>query len=47
VIVGAGGEVESARSLSEILELRFPLSLANVLVYAVLVSGTESLAAEQ
>jgi len=46
VIVGGGGVVESSRSLSEILELRFPLNLAKVLKYAVLVSGTKSLAAE-
>ena len=45
VIVSAGGEVESSRSLSEILEFRFPLNLAKVLKYAVLVSGTKSLAA--
>lgn len=43
VIVSAGGEVESARRLSEILELRFPLNLAKVLKYAVLVAGTKSL----
>jgi SAM-dependent methyltransferase len=43
VIASAGGEVESSRSLSEILELRFPLNLAKVLKYAVLVSGTKSL----
>jgi SAM-dependent methyltransferase len=38
----AGGEVVSARSLSEILELRFPLKLTKVLGYAVLVTGTKS-----
>lgn len=42
VIASAGGEVESCRSLSEILELRFPLNLGKVLKYAVLVSGTRS-----
>ena len=47
VIVSAGGEVETSRSLSEILELRFPLNLAKVLKYAVLVRGTKSLAAER
>jgi hypothetical protein len=47
VIVSAGGKVESSQSLSEILELRFPLNLAKVLKYAVLVSGTKSLAAER
>ena len=44
-MVSAGGEVESFRSLSEIIELPFPLNLANVLRYAVLVSGTKSFAA--
>ncbi len=47
VIARNGGEIESARSLSEVLELRFPLNLAKVLKYAVLVSGTKSLATEQ
>jgi len=42
VIASCGGEIGSARRLSEILELRFPLSLAKVLKYAVLVSGTKS-----
>jgi SAM-dependent methyltransferase len=42
-----GGKIESARSLSEVLELCFPLNLAKVLKYAVLVSGTKSLATEQ
>jgi ubiquinone/menaquinone biosynthesis C-methylase UbiE len=46
-IVSVGGKVESSRSLSEILELRFPLNLAKVLKHAVLVSGTKSLAAEE
>ena len=46
-IESAGGEVESSRSLSEILELRFPLNLAKVLKYAVLVSGTRSVPAKQ
>ena len=46
VIASAGGEVESSRSLSEILELRFPLNLAKVLKYAVLVIGTKSRAVE-
>jgi SAM-dependent methyltransferase len=41
-IESAGGEVESSRRLSEVLELRFPLNLAKVLKYAVLVSGTKS-----
>lgn len=39
-----GGKVESSRRLSEVLELRFPLNLAKVLKYAVLVSGTKLLA---
>ena len=47
VIASAGGEVESSRSLSEVLELRFPLNLARVLKYAVLMSGTKALAAER
>jgi SAM-dependent methyltransferase len=46
VIVRAGGEVESSRRLSEIFELRFPLNLAKVLKYAVLVSGSKSRAAD-
>jgi ubiquinone/menaquinone biosynthesis C-methylase UbiE len=41
VITSNGGEVESARNLSEVLELRFPLNLAQALKYAVLVSGTK------
>jgi SAM-dependent methyltransferase len=47
LIVSAGGEVESSRSLSEILEFAFPLNLAKVLKYAVLVSGTKPLAAQR
>jgi len=47
VIVSAGGEVDCSRRLSEILDLRFPMNLAKVLKYAVLVSGTKSLAAVQ
>jgi ubiquinone/menaquinone biosynthesis C-methylase UbiE len=35
----AGGEVKSAGRLSELLELRFPLTMAKVLKYAVFVSG--------
>jgi SAM-dependent methyltransferase len=46
-IAGAGGKIESIRSLSDILALRFPLNLAKVLKYAVLVSGTKSPAAEK
>ena len=41
-IAHAGGEVESSRNLSGILELRFPLNLGKVLKYAVLVRGTKS-----
>jgi SAM-dependent methyltransferase len=44
VLASHGGEIASARSLSEVLDLRFPLNLAQVLKYAVLVSGTKSLA---
>jgi len=40
VIVDAGGEIESARRLSEILELRFPLNMSKVLKHAVIVTGT-------
>jgi SAM-dependent methyltransferase len=47
VIASNGGETASARSLSEVLDLRFPLNLAQALKYAVLVSGTKSFAAEQ
>jgi SAM-dependent methyltransferase len=42
VIVIAGGKIESARKLSEIFEFRFPLNLAKVLKYAVIVTGTKS-----
>lgn len=37
----AGGEIESARALPELLELRFPLGLGKVLGHAVLVAGTK------
>jgi SAM-dependent methyltransferase len=47
VIASNGGEIVSSRSLSEVLELRFPLNLAQALKYAVLVSGTKSFAIEQ
>jgi SAM-dependent methyltransferase len=47
VIASNGGEIESARNLSDVIELRFPLKLAKVLKYAVLVSGTKSFAIEQ
>ena len=40
----AGGEVESSRRLSEVLELRFPLEPGEVHKSAVLVSGTKSVA---
>jgi SAM-dependent methyltransferase len=46
VIASAGGKVECSRRLSNIFELRFPLNLAKVLKYAVLVSGSKSLVAE-
>ena len=42
VIVDAGGEIGSARKLSEIFELRFPLNLAKVLKDAVIVTGTKT-----
>jgi ubiquinone/menaquinone biosynthesis C-methylase UbiE len=38
----AGGEVRSAGSLSELLELHFPLTMAKVLKYAVIVSGIKT-----
>ena len=41
VIVDAGGEIGSAQKLSEIFEFRFPLNLAKVLKYAVIVTGTK------
>jgi SAM-dependent methyltransferase len=44
VIESNGGEIASARSLSAVLELHFPLNLAQVLKYAVLVIGTKSFA---
>src|SRR5262249_18513092 len=47
VIASYGGDIASARSLSEVLDLRFPLNLAQVLKYAMLVSGTKALATEQ
>jgi SAM-dependent methyltransferase len=42
VIADAGGEIGSAQKLSEIFEFRFPLNLAKVLKYAVIVTGTKS-----
>ena len=47
VIESNRGEIESARSLSDMLDLPFPLNLAKALKYAVLVSGTKSLATER
>ena len=46
VIARHGGEIAAARSLSEVLDFHFPLNLAQVLKYAVLVSGTKSRATE-
>ena len=46
-IQSAGGEVKSDRSLSELLELSFPLTLAKVLKYAVLLSGIKTPVIEQ
>ena len=46
VIANAGGEIESCRTLSAMLELRFPLNLAKVLKYAVFLSGIKVRAAE-
>jgi len=42
VITRAGGEIGSAQKLSEIFAFRFPLNLAKVLKYAVIVSGRKS-----
>jgi SAM-dependent methyltransferase len=42
IIADAGGVIGSAQNLSEIFEFRFPLNLAKVLKYAVIVSGTKS-----
>jgi len=42
VIANAGGEIGSAQRLSEIFTFRFPLNLAKVLEYAVIVTGTKS-----
>jgi SAM-dependent methyltransferase len=47
VIASNGGKVESARNLSEVLDLHFPLNLPQVLKYAVLVSGMKSFVVEQ
>jgi ubiquinone/menaquinone biosynthesis C-methylase UbiE len=47
VIASNGGEIESSWSLSDVLDLQFPLNLAKVLKYAVLVRGTKSLATKQ
>jgi SAM-dependent methyltransferase len=41
-IESAGGRIDSCRRLSECLDLRFPLNLAKVLKYAVLVSGNKA-----
>ena len=46
-IQSAGGEVKSAGSLSELLEFRFPLTMAKVLKYAVFVSGIKAPVIEQ
>ena len=47
VITGNGGEITSSRSLSQALDLRFPLNLEKVLKYAVLVSGTKLVATQR
>jgi ubiquinone/menaquinone biosynthesis C-methylase UbiE len=46
-VADAGGTIESVRSLSEVFDLKFPLNLAKVLKYAVVVTGTKSRAMEQ
>ena len=35
-----GGKIDTAQSLSQVIELRFPLNLAKVLKYAVAISGS-------
>ena len=47
VITSHGGRIDTASSLSEVLDLRFPLNLAKVLKYAVFVSGVKPLQMEQ
>jgi SAM-dependent methyltransferase len=46
VITSNGGKIESSRSLSEVFALGYPLNLAKVLKYAVVVTGTKSRARE-
>jgi hypothetical protein len=41
-IESAGGTIDSCRRLSECFDLHFPLNLAKVLKYAVLVSGNKA-----
>jgi len=41
-VADAGGAIETVRSLSEVFDLRFPMNLAKVLKYAVVVTGTKS-----
>jgi SAM-dependent methyltransferase len=42
VIESNGGEIQYSRSLSEVFDFTFPLNLAQVLKYAVIVAGTKS-----
>jgi SAM-dependent methyltransferase len=44
-IASSGGRIDRASSLSQVLDLRFPLNLPKVLKYAVIVSGVKPLAA--
>ena len=44
-IGASGGDVLEVKGLADLLELRFPLTLGQVLKYAVFVSGTKSSAA--
>ena len=46
-VADAGGTIETARSISEVFDLKFPLNLAKVLKYAVIVAGTKSRATKQ
>jgi ubiquinone/menaquinone biosynthesis C-methylase UbiE len=47
VIESNGGEIQSSRSLSEVFDFTFPLNLAQVLKYAVIVAGTKSRMTQQ
>lgn len=46
-ITRGGGRIDRASSLSQVLDLKFPLTLGKVLKYAVFVTGVKSSAMEQ